>query len=69
MEDSLISALQKVQLSADSKDDDWIDSVLEEQRPRKRIKQDREALKLHLEQKYLTPPTTFSAEWLNKLQQ
>jgi hypothetical protein len=72
MADSLISALQKIQLSSnsiDSKADDWIDSVLEEQRPRKRIKQDREALKLHLEQKYLTPSASFSTEWLNKLQQ
>ena len=72
MADSLISALQKVQLSSDSIDskaDDWIDSVLEEQRPRKRIKQDREALKLYLEQKYLTPSASFSTEWLNKLQQ
>jgi antiviral helicase SKI2 len=72
MADSLISALQKAQLSSDSIDskaDDWIDSVLEEQRPRKRIKQDREALKLHLEQKYLTPSASFSTEWLNKLQQ
>jgi antiviral helicase SKI2 len=72
MADSIISDLQKVQLSSDSidsKSDDWIDSVLEEQRPRKRIKQDKEALKLHLEQKYLTPSASFSTEWLNKLQQ
>jgi antiviral helicase SKI2 len=72
MADSLISDLQKVKLSSDlidSKPDDWIDSVLEEQRPRKRIKQDREALKLYLEQKYLTPSASFSTEWLNKLQQ
>jgi antiviral helicase SKI2 len=72
MADSLISALQKVQLSSDSIDskaDDWIDSVLEERRLRKHIKQDREALKLYLEQKYLTPSASFSSEWLIKLKQ
>lgn len=71
MADGLIGALERVQLSSSTADvqDDWIDKILDEQRPRKRIKQDQEALKLELEQKYLTPSSTFSAEWLNKLQQ
>jgi antiviral helicase SKI2 len=72
MADSLVSALEKVQLGqvdlAD-REDNWIDHILDEQRPRKRIKQDPEELKLELEQKFLTPPTSFSTEWLNKLQQ
>ncbi len=71
MADSLVSALQKVQLSSstpDSTPDDWVDQILDSQRPRKRMKQDQEALKLELEEKYLTPPTSFSTEWLNKLQ-
>ena len=66
----LTSALEKLQLSATDKADDWIDGILsEQQRPRKRIKQDLESLKRDLEQKYLTPSPSFSAEWLNKLQQ
>jgi antiviral helicase SKI2 len=72
MADSLVSALEKVKLSSSTLDntpDDWIDHILDSQRPRKRIKQDKEALKLELEEKYLTPSTSFSTEWLNKLQQ
>ena len=72
MADSLISALERVHLDSTTTDgtaDDWIDHILEEQRPRKRVKQDQEALKRELEQKYLTPSTSFSTEWLNRLQQ
>tara|TARA_R110002060_G_scaffold49823_3_gene60728 strand:- start:16 stop:234 length:219 start_codon:yes stop_codon:yes gene_type:complete len=72
MADSLVSALERVHLSdtaADDRADDWIDSILEEQRPRKRIKQSPEDLKRELEEKYLTPSTSFSVDWLNKLQQ
>jgi antiviral helicase SKI2 len=66
----LASTLEKLQLSATDTADDWIDKILEEQqRPRKRIKQDQEELKRELEEKYLTPPKSFSTEWLNKLQQ
>jgi len=71
MADELLSALERVQLSSTDADvaDDWIDSILDQQRPRKRIKPDREALKLELEEKYLTPSASFSPEWLNRLQQ
>jgi antiviral helicase SKI2 len=72
MADSIVTALENVRLSASttgSTADDWIDHILDSQRPHKRIKQDPEALKLELEQKYLTPSTSFSPEWLNKLQQ
>lgn len=66
----LVSALEKLQLNSADTTDDWIDQILEEQqRPRKRIKQDREELKRELEKKYLTPSKSFSTEWLNKLQQ
>jgi antiviral helicase SKI2 len=71
MTDDLLSALERVQLSSEHADvaNDWIDSILDDQRPRKRIKQDREALKHELEEKFLNPSTSFSPEWLNKLQQ
>ncbi|RFU33177.1 hypothetical protein B7463_g3202, partial [Scytalidium lignicola] len=68
----LVEALERVNLASktlDDADDDWIDHILEEQRPRKRIKPDRESLKRELKQKYLTPATSFSTDWLNKLQQ
>lgn len=72
MADDLVSALEGVNLETDKADrtaDDWIDHILEEQYPRKRVKQDVDALKKELEQKYLTPSPSFSTEWLNKLQQ
>jgi antiviral helicase SKI2 len=72
MTDGLVSALERVHLesnTADGAQDNWIDHILDEQRPRKRMKQAPEDLKRELEQKYLTPSTSFSGEWLNKLQQ
>ncbi|KAH6674739.1 NUC185 domain-containing protein [Halenospora varia] len=72
MADPLIDALQRVHIgnsSLNSESDDFIDSILDEQRPRKRVKQDQEELKRTLEEKYLTPAQSFSPEWLNKLQQ
>jgi antiviral helicase SKI2 len=72
MDDSLVAALEDIRLSSSTSANtanDWIDHILDSQRPRKRIKQDPEALKLSLEEKYLTPSTSFSPEWLNKLQQ
>lgn len=72
MEDGLVDALERVHLGTNalpSNDDAWIDQMLDEQRPRQQTKQDAQDLKRELEQKYLTPSTTFSTDWLNKLQQ
>lgn len=66
MAEGLFAALDDLHLETQ---DDWIDSILDEQRPTKRIKQNRDELQQELEQKYLTPSTTFSTEWLNRLQQ
>ena len=46
-----------------------IDDILSEQRPRKKEQKPLEAVKIELEETFLKPPTSFSAEWLNKLQQ
>jgi antiviral helicase SKI2 len=46
-----------------------IDSILFEQRPRKKAKQDPEELKRGLENEFLYPSATFSQEWLNRFQQ
>lgn len=71
MGEGLIEALESVRLYSNSlaSEDDQIDSILDRQLPPKRFKQDPEELKRDLEQNYLTPPTSFSTAWLNKLQQ
>lgn len=71
MTEALAESLQRVHISstADSRDDDWIDSILDQQGPRKRVKEDPHDLKKELDRKFLTPSTSFSTEWLNKLQQ
>lgn len=69
MADSLVGDLEKVAIGGANDEDDCIDNILDQRRPRKRVKQDVDDLKSELEQKFLTPPTSFSTEWLNKLQQ
>ncbi|KAI9745085.1 MAG: hypothetical protein M1818_001363 [Claussenomyces sp. TS43310] len=72
MVDNLAEALEKIELAGkalNGKEDDWIDHILYEQRPLKRVKQDPTDLKQELGKKYLTPPKSFSTAWLNKLQQ
>lgn len=72
MADELQDALEKLHINSNAApddDDDWLDSVLASERPRKRVKQDPEDLKKDLEQNYLTPSPSFSTPWLNKLQQ
>jgi antiviral helicase SKI2 len=69
MVDNLVTALERLCVDSAVLEDDWIDHILDEPRPRKRIKQDPEEIKRELEKKYLTPSRSFSTEWLNKLQQ
>ena len=72
MAEELVKALEGVHISSNSsahEEDNWIDGILDLQRPRKRVKQNPEDLKKELEQKYLTPSPSFSTPWLNKLQQ
>lgn len=46
-----------------------IDELMDQQRPRKRSKQSEGELKNDLEARFLSPSTSFSTAWLNKLQQ
>ena len=71
MAEALVDTMSKLQLNAgsDSNDDEWIDTILDHAPPRQRVAQDPEELKAELERKYLTPSTTFSEPWLNRLQQ
>jgi len=68
----LAEALEKVHLVAreiGDQEQDWLESILDEQRPRKRTKIGKAALKQSLEEEFLTPSTSFSTQWLNTLQQ
>ncbi|KKY17275.1 putative rna helicase involved in mrna catabolism [Diplodia seriata] len=70
--EGLAQAFERVSLAADSaavKNPDWIDSILEEQRPRKRTRRTKDELKQELEKEFLTPSPAFNTQWLNELQQ
>lgn len=71
MATDLLKAVRGLQFKdKDEQDQDFaLDEILTEPRPRKRPKRAPEALKKELEETFLTPPTSFSPEWLNKLQQ
>ena len=71
MTKELLNAIKALQIKdGDDKDQDFcIDDMLTEGRPRKRAKTTPDALKRELEENFLNPPTSFSPEWLNKLQQ
>jgi antiviral helicase SKI2 len=53
----------------DLESDTWIDSILEETRPRKRVKPSDEERRKELEKTFLEPSQRFGTEWLNRLQQ
>src|SRR5947209_19087837 len=70
----LSAAIERVRIrgeDADSNDlDGWInEDASKEREPRKKSLPTSAALKRDLEAEFLTPPTTFNAQWLNKLQQ
>jgi hypothetical protein len=66
--ETIAEAMKQVSL-LDLESDNWIDSVLDERRPRKRAKPTEDELRKQLEEDFLTPSHAFSTEWLNKLQQ
>lgn len=67
MASRLLDAMQGLRLSEEN--DLMIDDVLYEPRPRKRVRKTSSELKDELENEFLKPSTSFSVEWLNKLQQ
>jgi antiviral helicase SKI2 len=74
MLNELSAALERVHLKSENVDpddlDEWVnEETSENRRPRKRSRPTSTALKKDLEAEFLTPPTSFSAQWLNKLQQ
>lgn len=72
MTPGLLRAVERLRIGANEHDfdqDERIDGVLSQHRPRKRTKRDSHALKKQLEKDFLAPQMSFDAEWLNKMQQ
>ena len=72
MAEGLKQSLEKLQLRLQAQDlghGPVEDDELEVPRPRKKTCKTIEEVKQDIEQKFLTPPTSFSPEWLNRLQQ
>lgn len=68
--EGLSAKLEKLRLSSSKFDDaGWIDSIAGEQRPPRRQRKTKEAIKKELEAEFLTPSRSFSTQWLNQLQQ
>ncbi|KAG0638979.1 putative antiviral helicase SKI2 [Tuber brumale] len=66
--ESLADAINQLSLVDSDKPDGWIEGILNQQLPRKRVKPDQSQLREQLQQEFLTPSPVFSTEWLNKLQ-
>ncbi len=71
MKTELLNAVKGLQLNdGDNQDQSFsIDEMLKESRSKKQQRKAPDALKKELEDSFLNPPTSFSPEWLNKLQQ
>ncbi|OQO10549.1 hypothetical protein B0A48_03847 [Cryoendolithus antarcticus] len=67
MDDSLTSAFERLRVGADKIES--IDSILDDPKPRTRLRRTPDEVKQQLEIDFLTPSTSFSPQWLNKLQQ
>ncbi|KAK5713375.1 Antiviral helicase ski2 [Elasticomyces elasticus] len=64
----LSAALGGLSITAENLDCD-IDDILDQTKPRKRVRKTREEIKTKLEQNFLTPSNAFSPAWLDRLQQ
>jgi antiviral helicase SKI2 len=80
MTDDLTEAVEALHLrgqGVDDNEDSWIEASLKfctkdehkRVRPRRGVSKGSEIIKKELEEELLSPPTEFSAQWLNKLQQ
>ncbi|KAF2167657.1 hypothetical protein M409DRAFT_21813 [Zasmidium cellare ATCC 36951] len=66
--ETLSDAISGLSSACDGLDND-IDDLLDQAKPRKRIRKSPDEVKAKLESDFLTPSTSFSAEWLDRLQQ
>ena len=72
MTSELLRAVDRLHIVADDGNldqDEYIDSRLSRRSPRKLNQRDAQTLREELEKNFLTPQTSFDAEWLNKMQQ
>ncbi|KAK3342106.1 NUC185 domain-containing protein [Lasiosphaeria hispida] len=69
MSSDLTQAMAKLHVAADHGSFEAIDDILFDKVTREPRKQDPDELRAELEKKYLEPSSTFSTEWLNRLQQ
>ena len=67
MDNDLSDILEKLSLASEKLQDN-IDDILDQAKPRKRIRKSPEEIKDNLEREFLTPSTTFSSAWLDRLQ-
>jgi antiviral helicase SKI2 len=69
MASTLDESLEKLTLVSQNTQDLDIDEILDQVKPRKRFRPSPEEVKANLERDFLTPSTTFSPKWLDRLQQ
>ena len=69
MKTDLLDAMEALRIRIDKDEHFCIDDILTERRPRRKEQKSLDAVKKEIEETFLTPPTSFSAEWLNRLQQ
>ena len=73
MAQSLLGAVSKLHMVDEglqlSEGEKGIDDILSEERTKKNSKATPQEIKQELEKSFLTPPTSFGSEWLNKFQQ
>ena len=71
MNSELQEAVERLRISSDqieSNQGKVIDGILHERHREKRKRQSPQQLKKQLEDEFLTPPTAFGHDWLNKFQ-
>ena len=66
---NLLQAIDDLTITANEKAENFIDDKLGNIKPRKRAKHDSHALRQSIESDFLSPPTSFGPDWLNRLQQ
>ena len=68
MDEDLLRAVKACTISAE-KAEGCIDDKFGKQTPKVRTERNPDTIKKDLESEFLTPPTSFGLEWLNRLQQ
>lgn len=69
MATDLAHSLEKLRIHASQQQDVDIDEILNQVKPQKRQRRTRDQVRTQLQEDYLTPSTSFSPQWLDRLQQ